>query len=235
MRKYQVMIDDTVSSQSFSLDELLEAGLLDDYDENIKVRATSETAWQIARDYPFHLSESNSINNNDYVVNEDGTVTRKKKRNSGECITTIPSTPGGYRIDEYGQVVRTGGSYSNSSRLDLSTDTLHFTNSSGSRSITVTTNGSWSISVGAASWVHLSQSGNNLTVRIDQNYSSDSRTDYFKLKSGDKEKRVDIYQSGSSSSSSSNSSSYSSNDDNDGCVWLLWIAAGIGILAAIFG
>ena len=232
MRKYQVMIDDTVSSQSFSLDELLEAGLLDDYDVNIKVRATNETTWQIAREYPFHLSESSAISNNDYVVNEDGTVTRKKKKSSGGSSTTTPSTPRGYRIDEYGQVVRTGGYYSNSSRLDLSTDSLHFTSSSGSRTITVTTNGTWDISVDAASWAHLSQSGSNLTVRVDQNYSSDSRSDYFKLKSGDKEKRVDIYQSGSSSASSSSSSS---SDDNEGCVWLFWIAVGIGILAAIFG
>lgn len=232
MRKYQVMIDDTVSSQSFSLDELLEAGLLDDYDVNIKVRATNETTWQIAREYPFHLSESSAISNNDYVVNEDGTVTRKKKKSSGGSSTTTPSTSRGYRIDEYGQVVRTGGNYSNSSRLDLSTDSLHFTSSSGSRTITVTTNGTWDISVDAASWAHLSQSGSNLTVRVDQNYSSDSRSDYFKLKSGDKEKRVDIYQSGSSSASSSSSSS---SDDNEGCVWLFWIAVGIGILAAIFG
>ena len=226
------MIDDTVSSQSFSLDELLEAGLLDDYDVNIKVRATNETTWQIAREYPFHLSESSAISNNDYVVNEDGTVTRKKKKSSGGSSTTTPSTSRGYRIDEYGQVVRTGGNYSNSSRLDLSTDSLHFTSSSGSRTITVTTNGTWDISVDAASWAHLSQSGSNLTVRVDQNYSSDSRSDYFKLKSGDKEKRIDIYQSGSSSASSSSSSS---SDDNEGCVWLFWIAVGIGILAAIFG
>ena len=94
------MIDDTVSSQSFSLDELLEAGLLDDYDVNIKVRATNETTWQIAREYPFHLSESSAISNNDYVVNEDGTVTRKKKKSSGGSSTTTPSTPRGYRIDE---------------------------------------------------------------------------------------------------------------------------------------
>lgn len=234
MRRYQVMIDDAVSSQSFSLDELLEAGLLDDYDVNIKVRATNETAWQIAREYPFHLSESNTINSNDYVVNEDGTVTRKKKKNSEGGNTITPSTPRGYRIDEYGQVVRTGGNHSNASRLDLSTDSLHFTSSSGSRSITVTTNGTWNISLGAASWVHLSQSGSNLTVRVDQNYSSDSRTDYFELKSGNKEKRVNIYQSGSSSSSSSSSTSSS----DDGCAWIIWlflISVGIRILAAILG
>ncbi len=234
MKKYQVMIDDVVSSKSYSFDDLINSGFLDDYDVSIKIRATNETIWQIAREYPFHLSESNTTSSRDYIVNEDGTVTRKKKKNSSGGNSAIPTPPRGYRIDEYGQVVRTGGNTSNSSKLDLSTDSLHFTSSSGSRSITVTTNGAWNISLGAATWVHLSQSGSNLTVRVDQNYSSDSRTDYFKLKSGDKEKRVDIYQSGNSSSNSSSSST----DDNDGCAWFFWIVIGIGIfgiLTAIFG
>lgn len=231
MKRYQVMIDDAVSSQSFSLDELLAAGLLDDYDVNIMVRATSEITWQIAREYPFHLSESNTISNSDYVVNEDGTVTRKKKKSSGRGYSTATTTPRGYRIDEYGQVVRTGAG-STISRLDLSTDSLHFTSSSGSRSVTVMTNGVWTISLDAASWVHLSQSGGTLNVRVDQNYSSESRTDFFKLKSGNKEKRIDIYQSGNSSSTSSSSSS---SNDNDGCMCFFWIAVGICILAAVFG
>lgn len=228
------MIDDVVSSKSYSFDDLINSGFLDDYDVSIKIRATNETIWQIAREYPFHLSESNTTSSRDYIVNEDGTVTRKKKKNSSGGNSAIPTPSRGYRIDEYGQVVRTGGNTSNSSKLDLSTDSLHFTSSSGSRSITVTTNGAWNISLGAATWVHLSQSGSNLTVRVDQNYSSDSRTDYFKLKSGDKEKRVDIYQSGNSSSNSSSSST----DDNDGCAWFFWIVIGIGIfgiLTAIFG
>lgn len=224
------MIDDTVSSHSFTLDELLEAGLLDDYDENIKVRATNETTWQIAREYPFHLSESAAINSNEYVVNEDGTVTRKKKKKSEGGKSTTPATPKGYRIDEYGQVVRTQ-SQSSTSYFDLSTDSLHFTSLGGSRTITVSTNGAWNISLGATSWVHLSQSGSSLMVQVDENYGSDDRTDFFRLKSGNQEKRVDIYQSGSSSSTTSSASS----DDSDGCSWLVWIAIGLVILSVIFG
>lgn len=196
MKKYQVMIDDVIFSQSFTLDELLDAGLLDDYDVNIKVRAPNETTWQVAREYPFNLNGNSS-----------------------------PNSPlRGNRIDEYGQVIRIGTTNnSNTSRLELSTNSLHFTSDGGSRSITINANEEWQISLDAASWVHLSKSGSNLMVMTDQNYSSESRTDYFKLKSGNIEKKIDIYQSAPTSS-----------NDNDGCSWIFWIAIGIGILAAIF-
>lgn len=196
MKKYQVMIDDVIFSQSFTLDELLDAGLLDDYDENIKVRALNETTWQVAREYPFYLNGKSSPN----------------------------SPKKGYRIDEYGQVIKIGTTNnSNTSRLELSTTSLHFTSDGGSHSITINANEEWQISLDAASWVHLSKSGSNLMVMTDQNYSSESRTDYFKLKSGNIEKKIDIYQSAPTSS-----------NDNDGCSWIFWIAIGIGILAAIF-
>lgn len=215
--KYQVKIDEEVSSKLFTLDEMLELGLLDEYDEQIMVKGSGESVWRIAREYPFHLSETASTNST-FVYNDDGTVTRKKRNKDV-----------GYVIDEYGQVIRrTGGT-----RFELSTESLHFTDDSSSRTITITSSGSWSISLGAASWVHLIQSSNTLNVRVDKNYSSGSRTDYFKLKSGNIEKKVDIYQSGASSSNSSSSGSSSSSDDNDGCVWAVVIGIGILILAAI--
>ena len=95
MKKYQVMIEGEIASQTFTLDEMLELGLLDDYDENIKIKLYEEFVWQVARDYPFHISEADSLNSN-FVVNNDGTVTRKKSNKNG----------GGYTIDEYGQIKR---------------------------------------------------------------------------------------------------------------------------------
>lgn len=203
MKKYQVMIDDVISPQSFTLDELLDAGFLDDYDVNIKVRAPNETTWQVAREYPFNLNGNSS-----------------------------PNSPlRGNRIDEYGQVIRIGTTNnSNTSRLELSTTSLHFTSDGGSRSITINANEEWQISLDAASWVHLSKNGSNLMVTTDQNYGSESRTDYFKLKSGNIEKKIDIYQSGSSYTTTTPTSS----NDNDGCSWIFWIAIGIVILVAIF-
>ena len=76
MKYYLVMIDDDVSSKTFTFDELLDDGILDNYDEHIKVKATEDTLWYVARDYPFYISEAANPN---YVVNDDGTVTRIKK------------------------------------------------------------------------------------------------------------------------------------------------------------
>ena len=213
--KYQVKIDEEVLSKLFSLDEMLDSGLLDEYDEHIMVKGSEESIWHIAREYPFHLSETTSSDSG-FIHNDDGTVTRKKTKKDKDM---------GYRIDEYGQVIRNSGG----TRFELSTESLHYADSGSSQTITVTSNGSWNISLGAASWVHLTPSGNTLIVRVDKNYSSDRRTDFFKLKSGNIERRVNIYQAGASSSSSSSSSS----DDNDGCVWAVIIGIGILILAAI--
>lgn len=231
MNSYQVEIDGEQLPNSFTFDELIENGLLDERDEHIKIKLVEETDWVIALDYPFSISEKN------FRLNEDGTVTRKKKNMGNSNGDSSPSSiPRGYRIDEYGQVVRIGTTNnSNTSRLELSTTSLHFTSYGGSRSITINANEEWQISLNAASWVHLTKSGNNLMVMADQNYGSGSRTDYFRLKSGNVEKRVDIYQSGSSSGIQNTPSSVSGDsNDEDGCSWIFWIAIGIGILAAIF-
>lgn len=207
MRKYQVMIDDMVSSASYSLDELLEMGFLDDYDEQIKVRATGETSWTIARDYPFHISEVTSTE--DVVLNEDGTITRNNVSNKTK-----------YTIDEFGQVIRRNNG---SNQFELSTDTLHFGNTASSQKINVSTDGSWHISLASANWVHVTISSNSLTVKVDTNNSNDSRHDYFRLKSGDEEKTINVYQSGKKSTS-----------DDGGCIWVLLIVIVIFILSVIF-
>lgn len=119
MKKYQVMIEGEIASQTFTLDEMLELGLLDDYDENIKVKVSGESFWQVAREYPFHISEADSTSPG-FVVNNDGTVTRKKtNKNSG-----------GYTIDEYGQIKRRG----DHTQIDSSSETNHTTVSGISQS-----------------------------------------------------------------------------------------------------
>ncbi len=121
MKKYQVMIEGEIASQTFTLDEMLELGLLDDYDENIKIKLYEEFVWQVARDYPFHISEANSSGSS-FVVNNDGTVTRKKNNKNNR----------GYTIDEYGQIKRRG----NSTQVESSTDTNNTTVSGTSQSNT---------------------------------------------------------------------------------------------------
>ena len=81
-------------------------------------------------------------------------------------------------------------------RLTTSTDRVSFSSSGGSKTITVFTDGAWRISVGTATWGHTNINGNNITLRVDANYG-DYRTDYFIIKSGGLEKKINISQDGS--------------------------------------
>lgn len=56
--RYQVKIDDSVLPELYTFDQLIEKGVLDDFDENIKVRQCGETDWITARKYPFAHSEN---------------------------------------------------------------------------------------------------------------------------------------------------------------------------------
>lgn len=57
MNSYQVEIDGEQLPNSFTFDELIENGLLDERDEHIKIKLVEETDWVIALDYPFSISE----------------------------------------------------------------------------------------------------------------------------------------------------------------------------------
>ena len=59
----------------------------------------------------------------------------------------------------------------------------------------VSSSSNWHISVGTASWGHLSRSGNALTVSVDENDTGHARVDYFELSNGSVEKKVTITQS----------------------------------------
>ncbi len=78
--------------------------------------------------------------------------------------------------------------------LSVSTSNLSFPASGGSKSITVTANSYWYISTNTNNWGHLTRNDNTLTLRVDANNLSSSRTDYFEIKSGDKTVRVNISQ-----------------------------------------
>lgn len=78
--------------------------------------------------------------------------------------------------------------------LSVSPTSLSFEASGGSRTITVSSDKEWSISVSTYSWGHLTRSGNTLTLKIDANNTGESRSDYFKIKAGDEEQKVTITQ-----------------------------------------
>lgn len=89
--------------------------------------------------------------------------------------------------------------------LTLSKTSLSFTSYGGTETISIRSNNTWRIKVNVASWVHITSSGNTLTIKIDENTTSSQRSDYFVIEAGGEEKRVYIKQSGRS-----NTSTYSS-------------------------
>lgn len=82
--------------------------------------------------------------------------------------------------------------------LSLSTDYLSFSDTVGRQTIIVRSSSPWRIGTQTYNWGHLLISGNTIYVRLDANMSSGSRTDYFTVKSGNIERRVNISQSGKS-------------------------------------
>lgn len=79
--------------------------------------------------------------------------------------------------------------------LSVSASSLRFSADSGTVTITVSSSADWHISVGTASWGHLSRSGNVLTISVDENKTGNARADYFKLSNGTVEKKITITQS----------------------------------------
>lgn len=87
--------------------------------------------------------------------------------------------------------------------LSLSSYELNFEASGGTKTITITTNGTWYISTDMLSWGHLTKDGNNLKIKLDPNTNSSSRTDYFIIKAGNLERRVNVTQKGDNKPSAS--------------------------------
>lgn len=81
-------------------------------------------------------------------------------------------------------------------KFEISSTFANFTASGGYKTFTVTSTSSWEIETGTKSWGHLAKSGNTLTLKVDANQQESNRDDYFIIKSGNKNIRVNITQSG---------------------------------------
>lgn len=162
------------------------------------------------------------VSTSDVEFSADGGSRNIEIYTDGECqISTLPeswahATINGnsisLRVDENSGTKRTdyfvikSGSYTerinisqagkSATHLSVSTDNVSFSSNSGSRTITVSTDGEWRISTETNSWGHTNINGNTITLRVDAN-NGDSRTDYFVIKSGNMEKRINISQDGS--------------------------------------
>ena len=85
-----------------------------------------------------------------------------------------------------------------STYLNVSSSNISFSNSGGTQTINVESNSDWYIDVKPASWGRVSKSGNNLYVSVDGNNSTQSRSDYIVIRSGNKTCNINISQSGKS-------------------------------------
>lgn len=87
--------------------------------------------------------------------------------------------------------------------LRVSDDDIYMNAQGGSTEISIYTDGDWYISVNPESWGHISKYSSSLTLRLDKNPSTSTRTDYFEIKSGDYSRRINITQYGNTDPSGS--------------------------------
>lgn len=83
----------------------------------------------------------------------------------------------------------------NTNLLVSNTD-LSFRHKGGSAGMRVWCNYPWEISVPPASWGRLYKTEDSLYLTVEANRKRDERSDYFKIRSGDKEVRINVLQSG---------------------------------------
>jgi hypothetical protein len=140
MCKYEIRIDGAEFEQTFTLDELLDAGFLDDYDPNIEVRAKGETIWVIARDYPFHTKEKQDKPT--FIVNEDGSVTRQTTQTK-KTKKSQSSTNSNYTVNEDGTVTRRNAPPTTSTSSSSSSSSSSSMPSYGTSSNNDWTDGFW--------------------------------------------------------------------------------------------
>lgn len=141
MCKYEIRIDGAEFEQTFTLDELLDAGFLDDYDPNIEVRAKGETIWVIARDYPFHTKEKQDKPT--FIVNEDGSVTRQTTQTTKKTKKSRSSTNSNFTVNEDGTVTRRNAPPTTSTSSSASSSSSSSTPSYGTSSNNDWTDGFW--------------------------------------------------------------------------------------------
>ena len=137
-------------------------------------------------------------------------------RNGNSLTVTIYSTTSTESRSDYfnvrtvdGKIVKkitlsqSGKSVSNS--LEVSKSLISCSSSATTEYITVTSNTSWQVEYPTGTIYSVTRSGNTLTVKITANASTNSREDFFNVKTTDGRivKKITIKQSGKTSSSSS--------------------------------
>ncbi len=78
--------------------------------------------------------------------------------------------------------------------LSLSKNNVTFDSDGGSIDIDIETDGEWEIGTSTADWGHLSKHSSSVTLTVDRYSGGEDRTDWFTIKAGDYEKRIEITQ-----------------------------------------
>lgn len=122
--------------------------------------------------------------------------------NGNSISLSVDENPGKKRTDYF--VIKSGSfterinisqAGKQASFLNPSQTNISVSHSGGTRTITVSSDGSWEFGTETESWIDLSKSGNTITLDISRNSGSSDRSDYFTIKSGNLEKRINISQS----------------------------------------
>lgn len=78
--------------------------------------------------------------------------------------------------------------------LSVSESSVTFDSDGGSIDIDISTDGEWEIGASTEDWGHLSKHSSSVTLRVGSYSGDEDRTDWFTIKAGDYEKRIEIIQ-----------------------------------------
>ena len=117
-------------------------------------------------------------------------VDRNNLASSRNDYFTIRSGSKRIRVD----ITQTGAS----PKLDISATSAYFDENGGTKKFNISSNQTWHIDVNTTSWGRLYKDGNTLTLKVEKNMQTESRRDFFVIKSEDKKIRVDITQAAGS-------------------------------------
>ena len=176
----------------------------------------------------------------DYTINEDGTVTRNKKTNSTSnsgggsdnsgcwifiviaiiigiiiAIANSQSSSSSNQSQELTSEVESVAAYEEPF-ITISSTNVHFEADGGSNTFEVNSNTQWEIITHTESWGHLQRNGDNIILTVERNYSSESRSDYFELSTGEQTVVVNISQEGAKPSAEISSIWLTHNEYNNG-------------------
>lgn len=129
------------------------------------------------------VSTSSSKSNTSSKPSTNHTVQTKEQKNSNNSTKSQSSTKS-----------RKAKKSSQSSFFRISSEYAYFDYRGGTEIFTISSSRPWNISTYPYSWGHLTRNGNKLTLDVDANTGSSSRSDYFCISSGSKTIRINISQ-----------------------------------------